>query len=76
MTSSPGWWWNLTDPGHRAMGLDALLYVLPFQAGKRHGLVEGELSWELEDNVGIIKPIEKMGGRVYKKMRIWDTAVS
>ncbi len=62
-------------PGHRAMGLDALLYVLPFQAGKKHGLVEGELSWELEDNVGIIKPIEKMGGRVYKKMRIWDTAV-
>jgi len=45
------------------MGLDALLYVLPFQAGKRHGLVEGKLSWELEDNVGIIKPIEKIGGR-------------
>ncbi len=63
-------------PGHRAMGLDALLYVLPFQAGKRHGLVEGELSWELEDNAGIIKPIEKMGGRVYKKMRIWDVPVS
>lgn len=62
-------------PGHRAMGLDALLYVLPFQAGKRHGLVEGELSWELEDNVAIIKPIEKLGGRVYKKMRIWDVAV-
>jgi hypothetical protein len=62
-------------PGHRAMGLDALLYVLPFQAGKKHGLVEGELSWELEDNVAIIKPIEKLGGRVYKKMRIWDTAV-
>lgn len=62
-------------PGHRAMGLDALLYVLPFQAGKKHGLVEGELSWELEDNVAIIKPIEKLGGRVYKKMRIWDVAV-
>lgn len=62
-------------PGHRAMGLDALLYVLPFQAGKRHGLIEGELSWELEDNVAIIKPIEKMGGHVYKKMRIWDVAL-
>ena len=62
-------------PGHRAIGLDALLYVLPFQAGKKHGLIEGELSWELEDNTAIIKPIEKMGGRVYKKMRIWDKAV-
>jgi len=62
-------------PGHRAIGLDALLYVLPFQTGKKHGLIEGELSWELEDNTAIIKPIEKMGGRVYKKMRIWDKAV-
>ena len=63
-------------PEYRGQGLDALLYVLPFQAGKEHGVQEAELSWELEDNTAIISPIEKMGGRVHKKMRIWDCPTS
>jgi len=61
-------------PAFRGQGMDALLYVLPFMAGKEHGIKEAELSWELDDNVAIISPIEKMGGVVYKKMRVWDCA--
>ena len=56
-------------PGYRKMGLDALLYTLPFQAGKELGLSEGELSWELEDNDDINSTIKKMGGKIYKKFR-------
>jgi hypothetical protein len=59
-------------PAFRGQGMDALLYVLPFMAGKERGVLEAELSWELEDNTAIISPIEKMGGQVYKKMRVWD----
>jgi len=59
-------------PEYRGQGMDALLYVLPFQAGKDHGIKTAELSWELEDNFAIISPIEKMGGEVYKRMRVWD----
>lgn len=61
---------------YRGQGLDALLYVLPFQAGKEHGIQEAELSWELEDNQAIISPIEKMGGKAYKKLRVWDSPTS
>jgi len=63
------------NPEYRGQGMDALLYVLPFQAGKKFGIKEGELSWELEDNHAIISPITKMGGEVYKKMRVWDCKV-
>lgn len=63
------------NPAYRGQGMDALLYVLPFQAGKKFGIKDAELSWELEDNTAIISPITKMGGEVYKKMRIWDCKV-
>ncbi|OHD54233.1 MAG: hypothetical protein A2Y33_13095 [Spirochaetes bacterium GWF1_51_8] len=59
-------------PEFRGMGIDSILYVFPFEAGKKLGLTDTELSWELEDNTAIISPIEKVGGKVYKKMRIWD----
>ena len=62
-------------PEFRGQGIDSLLYVFPFEAGKKLGLIDGELSWELEDNTAIISPIEKMGGTVYKKMRIWDKSI-
>lgn len=62
-------------PEYRGLGLDAFLYVHPFEAAKRLGIKEGELSWELEDNYAIISPIEKMGGRIYKRMRIWDRKI-
>ena len=59
-------------PNFRQMGFDALLYTLPFIAGKNLGIKEGELSWELEDNTAIISGIQKMGAEVYKKYRVWD----
>ncbi|MDD5067543.1 MAG: N-acetyltransferase [bacterium] len=62
-------------PKYRGLGLDAYLYVHPFESGKKHGIQFGELSWELEDNLAIIKPIEKMGGKIYKRMRIWDIKI-
>jgi hypothetical protein len=62
-------------PEYRGLGLDALLYTQPFVSAKKLKLAEGELSWELEDNFAIIKPIEKMGGRIYKRMRIWDKKI-
>jgi len=62
-------------PKYRGLGLDAYLYVHPFESGKKHGITDGELSWELEDNVAIIKPIEKIGGKIYKRMRIWDKKI-
>lgn len=60
------------NPKYRGQGLDALLYVLPFQAAKDLKIKDAELSWELEDNYAILSPIEKVGGEMYRKIRIWD----
>jgi hypothetical protein len=60
---------------YRGLGLDSCLYVHPFESAKKLGITEGEMSWELEDNYAIISPIEKMGGKIYKRMRIWDKAI-
>jgi len=62
-------------PKYRGLGLDAYLYIHPFESGKKHGITDGELSWELEDNYAIIKPIEKVGGKIYKRMRIWEKKI-
>ena len=37
---------------------------------------EAELSWILEDNIQMNKPIELMGGEVYKRYRIYDKELS
>lgn len=60
-------------PKYRGQGLDSLLYVLPFKAAKKLGIKTAELSWELEDNYAILSPIEKIGAKMYRKLRVWDT---
>ena len=42
------------------------------QAAAQRGLKWGELSWTLEDNAPIDLGIKFMGGKVYKKYRIYE----
>ena len=37
-----------------------------------HGSEYSEMSWILEDNEGMCKILETMGGEIYKTMRIWE----
>lgn len=39
---------------------------------KRHGVKEIELSWILEDNAGMRSIIESIGGRPYKRYRVYE----
>ena len=59
----------------RTMGLEALMFLETFKQGKRLGYVGGELSWILEDNYPINNTIQKMGGQIYKKYRIYQGQV-
>lgn len=61
--------------GYRHRGMDAALYLKILLNGRRLGYIGGELSWTLEDNVRINRAIEAMGGRIYKKYRIYDIAL-
>jgi len=53
-------------------GLSVLLYTEMHRRGAAIGVTGGELSWTLEDNERINHGIELMGGKVYKKYRIYD----
>ena len=53
-------------------GLGTYLYVKMNQVAARRGLKWGELSWTLEDNGPINVGIKFMGGKVYKKYRIYE----
>jgi hypothetical protein len=53
-------------------GLSAYLYVETNQAGERLGMQRAELSWTLEDNSAVNAGIRMMGGRVYKRYRIYE----
>lgn len=61
---------------HRASGIDAVLYFELFARAKRRGYSGGECSWVLEDNAAMRRPIERLGGRVYKRYRVYDRAVA
>jgi len=54
------------------MGLSAYLYVAMNHAAAKLGMKRGELSWTLEDNGAINAGIRLMGGRIYKKYRVYE----
>ena len=60
---------------YRKMGLESLLFLESFRAGQRLGYTGGELSWILEDNYPTNNAIQKMGGKIYKKYRIYEGTI-
>lgn len=60
---------------YRKMGLESLLFLESFRAGQQLGYIGGELSWVLEDNYPTNNTIVKMGGKLYKKYRIYEGSV-
>src|SRR6266446_1903029 len=59
-------------PAYRNRGLEAILYLEALKTGKKRKIKGGELSWTLEDNAGINKGIEAMGGKLIKTYRIYE----
>jgi hypothetical protein len=53
-------------------GLSIYLYSRMNEAGKRAGYTWGELSWTLEDNGPVNVGIKLMGGKIYKKYRLYQ----
>lgn len=54
------------------LGLGAVMYHEAFAGARRLGYRWGELSWILEDNEAIIRPIRLLGGERYKTWRIYE----
>jgi hypothetical protein len=57
---------------YRNKGIDALLFREGFKGVKQGGYRRVEFSWILEDNIPVQRLIEMIGGRLYKKYRIYE----
>lgn len=59
---------------HRA-GLGPAMYRRLFDAGVRKGYTIGEASWILADNLEMTRALERSGGRVYRRYRIYEREI-
>lgn len=62
-------------PEYQNKGIGVMFAVESFNAGIPKGYVWGEMSWILEDNTLMIRALERMGAKAYKKYRIYEMAI-
>ena len=60
---------------YRSRGIDAVMFAESLKAMLAAGYQECEVSWILEDNVMVQRPIDLFDGKVYKRYRIFEKAV-
>jgi hypothetical protein len=57
-------------------GLSAFMYAEMNEGGKRLGIKAGELGWTLEDNGAVNAGIKMMGGKAYKRYRVYEKTIA
>ena len=63
-------------PEHRKAGLDALLLHYYYRMCPALGYPRCEASWILEDNREMIRVLQSLGGREYRRYRIYEKRLS
>jgi hypothetical protein len=61
---------------YRARGIFALFAYEMFRRGKEFGGTAAEASWILEDNEKLIRPLQALGAREYRRWRIYDRPIA
>jgi hypothetical protein len=56
----------------RYAALSTFMYVELHHAALQAGITHGELSWTLEDNANVNLGIRFMGGKLYKRYRLYE----
>jgi len=59
-------------PEYRKLGIDALMYYKSAKAMLKKGMKTAEMSWILDNNEKMNRPIIAMGGEVYKTYRFYE----
>jgi hypothetical protein len=60
---------------YRAKGLESAMLIEGLKVGIDAGVRESEASWILEDNVMMCRVLEAIGGRPYKRYRIYERQI-
>jgi GNAT superfamily N-acetyltransferase len=63
-------------PEYEHTGVAAALYIEHFETAARTGLTHGEAGWVLECNRSMNRGLEAMGGRIVKRCRVYERALS
>jgi GNAT superfamily N-acetyltransferase len=64
-----------TTEKYRKMGIGALLYAKVFEMARRKNINWAEASYVMEDNKIMNSNMQNIGGRIYKKYRIYEFEV-
>lgn len=59
-------------PTHRHLGVDAVMIYETARAAMRKGIKHLECSWILANNLDMRRPIENLGGVIYKTYRVYE----
>ena len=59
-------------PEYQKRAIDSMLYLETFERGVERGYRRAELSWILETNHLMLRAVEEMGARLYKRYRIME----
>jgi hypothetical protein len=62
-------------PEYRKKGIDGLLYLESLKGAMKKGYKFCEFSWVLEENILTQRAAEFMGGKLYKKYRIYEIKI-
>jgi hypothetical protein len=57
---------------YQHIGLGTILYTENILRAQRRNLYGGEMSWILEDNEAMNRPIQLLGSKLYKKYRVYQ----
>ena len=57
---------------YRRLGVDVALYYETYKKFVEKKIEWCDMSWVLEDNKGILAPISRLGGTIYKRHRIYE----
>ena len=60
---------------YRRLGIDAWLYYEIYQKFLEKKIKWCDMSWVLEDNKDILTTIERIGGAIYKRHRIYERPI-
>jgi len=60
---------------YRNKGVDGILFREAFKGVRRGKYRRVEFSWILEDNIPIIRLVEMIGGKLYKRYRIYEKEI-
>lgn len=60
---------------YRRLGIDVCFYVKNIVTAREKGITRGEASWILENNIQMNRAIEHIGGKVYRKYRLYEKAI-